>query len=319
MLVKIYCIVCYIPGILYLCILMAPDISPLDVGDAASVWIGEVMRLVAGGTSAEGVESGLRAHFGKRQGATKVVDFIVKSWTHVKKQNEQIRTLKRSLAEMSATAVSSQNEVIGLQKRVIDIQQQHIDQAATTVGENVRDTLSEEIKLYSTALANKAAEAAVSQTPKQQTSAPTVQVMTQAVKFAAEENERSKRLIFFGIQDSSENLDEDENAAVEALGIDPMFDSSVKLGTRKPGLSRPVLVTVRDAAHATEILRKSHLLRRTDLFKSVYISPDRSLEQRKIHRELVNELTQRRAEKLSGDEKLRFVIRDGRVVSLPRE
>ena len=233
---------------------MAPDISPPDAGEAASVWIGEVMRLVAGGTSAvgnfAGVESGLRAHFGKRQGAAKAVYFIVKSWTHVKKQNEQIRTLKRSLTEMSATVVCSQNEVIGQQKRVIDIQQQHIEQAASTMAENVRDTLSEEIKTYSRALASEAAEAAVRQAPKQQTSAPTVQMMTQAVKFAAEVDERYKRLIFFGIQDSDDNLDEDENAAVEALGIEPMFESSTKLGTRKLGLNRPVLVTLRDAAHA---------------------------------------------------------------------
>ena len=130
------------------------------------------------------------------------------------------------------------------------MQQQHIEQAASTMAENVRDTLSEEIKTYSRALASEAAEAAVRQAPKQQTSAPTVQMMTQAVKFAAEVDERYKRLIFFGIQDSDDNLDEDENAAVEALGIEPMFESSTKLGTRKLGLNRPVLVTLRDAAHA---------------------------------------------------------------------
>ena len=66
---------------------MAPDISLPDAGEAASVWIGEVMRLVAGASSADkyggsfereiaGVESGLPAHFVKRQNVPKSVDFI---------------------------------------------------------------------------------------------------------------------------------------------------------------------------------------------------------------------------------------------------
>ena len=87
--------------------LQIPDAAP-DAGEEASVWIGEVMRLVAGGGSIErdvaGVESGLRAHFGKRQNAAKSVEFIAKSWTHVKKQNELIRNPKRSLTQMSETA-----------------------------------------------------------------------------------------------------------------------------------------------------------------------------------------------------------------------
>ena len=55
----------------------------MDAGETASVWIEEVMRLVAGGGSPErdvaGVESGLRAHFGKRKNAAKCVEFIGKS------------------------------------------------------------------------------------------------------------------------------------------------------------------------------------------------------------------------------------------------
>ena len=83
------------------------------------------MRLVASGSSVErdvaGIESGLRAYFGKRPNAGKCMEFIAQSWTYVMKQNEQIRSLKRSLALMSETAVNAQKEVMGLQKRVIEI------------------------------------------------------------------------------------------------------------------------------------------------------------------------------------------------------
>ena len=82
-----------------------------------------------------GVESGLQAHFGKRPNAGKSVEFIAQSWTHVKKQNDLIRSLKRNLALMSETAVSAQKEVMGLQKKVIEIQEQQIDRTETVVGE----------------------------------------------------------------------------------------------------------------------------------------------------------------------------------------
>ena len=193
--------------------LQNPDSAP-DAGEAASVWIGQTMRLVASGSSVErdvaGVESGLRAHFGKRPNAGKCVEFIAQSWTHVKKQNEQIRSLKRSLALMSETAVNAQNEVIGLQKRVIEIQEQHIERTETVVGEQVRDTLKTEIQSYSGALANKAAEAAMKQVPRQQ---PTLEVIKKAVKSAAEEEERAKRLVFFGLEEGEKEGDEvDPNA-----------------------------------------------------------------------------------------------------------
>lgn len=301
---------------------LTPDAVP-DAGEAAAVWIGEVMRLVAGGGSVErdvaGVESGLRAHFGKRQNAAKCVEFIAKSWTHVKKQNELIRSLKRSLTQMSETAVSAQKEVIVLQKRVIDIQEQHIERTETVVGEKVRDTLQTEIRSYSGALASDTVEAVMKKVPQQQAAAPTFEAMRKVVKFAAEEEERAKRLVFFGLDEGEKEGDEvDPYVVIKALDLAPNYDSIKRLGVRKQGYNRPVLVTMDSTRQAAEILRKSHLLRQIEEFQSVFVSPDRTIEQRKQHRELVNKLTERRAENRPGDDNLRIVIRDGEVVSLPK-
>ena len=90
------------------------------------------------------------------------------------------------------------------------------------------------------------------------------------------------------------------------------------MGVRKQGYDRPILVEMDSSGHAEEILKKSHLLRQIDEFKSVFVSPDRTIEQRKQHRELVNKLMERRAENRPGDNELRIVIRDERVVSLPK-
>lgn len=302
--------------------LQNPDSAP-DAGEAASVWIGQTMRLVASGSSVErdvaGVESGLRAHFGKRPNAGKCVEFIAQSWTHVKKQNELIRSLKRSLALMSETAVNAQKEVMGLQKRVIEIQEQHIERTETVVGEQVRDTLKTEIQSYSGALANKAAEAAMKQVPRQQAAAPTLEIIKKAVKSAAEEEERARRLVFFGLSEGEDEGGEVEPyEALEALGLGACYESTNRLGERKQGHDRPVIVKMDSVRFAEQVLGKAHLLRHEEKFKRVFISPDRTVEERKQHRELVDQLAERRAEKRPGDERLRIVIRDKRVVSLPR-
>ena len=74
----------------------------------------------------------------------------------------------------------------------------------------------------------------------------------------------------------------DPNEAVEALGLEAFFETSKRLGVRKHGYNRPVLVTLDSVRHADEVLGKSHLLRHTEKFKSVFVSPDRTIERRQI-------------------------------------
>ena len=135
---------------------------------------------------------------------------------------------------MSETAVSAQKEVIVLQKRVIDIQEQHIERTETVVGEKVRDTLQTEIRSYSGALASDTVEAVMKKVPQQQAAAPTFEAMRKVVKFAAEEEERAKRLVFFGLDEGEKEGDEvDPYVVIKALDLAPNYDSIKRLGVRK--------------------------------------------------------------------------------------
>ena len=78
--------------------------------------------------------------------------------------------------------------------------------------------------------------------------------------------------------------------------------------TRKP---RPVKVTVASPAIVKEVLSRAKQLKNCSGFKGVYISPDRSVEQRAEHRKLVLELKQR----LVDQPGKRHFIRGNSVVS----
>ena len=93
------------------------------------------------------------------------------------------------------------------------------------------------------------------------------------------------------------------------LGEKPKFDAArigeVKAGAKK----RPIKVKFRSSTVSRQVLSKAPKLRDSETFYSVCISPDRTPEQRVIHRDLVSELKRRRAEE---KDKTHF-IRNGRV------
>ena len=77
---------------------------------------------------------------------------------------------------------------------------------------------------------------------------------------------------------------------------------------------RPVKVTLSSSTIVQQILRKSSKLSRTEKFKTVYLAPDRTEEERAQHKELVVELKKRtEAEK---DKKL--FIRGGQICCVDR-
>ena len=91
--------------------------------------------------------------------------------------------------------------------------------------------------------------------------------------------------------------------------------SGVTLAKQQLGTIRPIIVKLRSAIAASGILRKTGKLKRNDSTKSVYICPDRTLMQRKEHRECVEELRRR----CRDDTEKSHSIRDGVVVSVTKE
>ena len=92
-------------------------------------------------------------------------------------------------------------------------------------------------------------------------------------------------------------------------GEKPKFTAR-RVGEVKPGAGkRPIKVTLRSPAIVKKILAKSPKMRDSAKFSDVYVSPDRTPDQRAKQRLLVEELKRRKK-----DEPLkRHFIRGGRV------
>ena len=74
---------------------------------------------------------------------------------------------------------------------------------------------------------------------------------------------------------------------------------------------RPVKVVLANSMCARTILSKAKNLRLINQFKTVYVSPDRTLEERKEYKELLTELKRKRTEQ----SQRKHFIRNGIVCS----
>ena len=175
-------------------------------------------------------------------------------------------------------------------------------EATEQVSEIVEETVKSSIKSYSEAVGvgNKVNSTGISQA-----------VLKSVAKQVVVEEELSKNLMVFGLP---EHEDEDVCASVmkvmEEISEKPKLQAT-RLGKKTASDIRPVKVTLTSAAAVQQILVKSKNLRRTENYKDVFLTPDRSREQRLEHRELVAQL-----KKKVEDEPQRYhYIRGGQLFS----
>lgn len=93
------------------------------------------------------------------------------------------------------------------------------------------------------------------------------------------------------------------------FGIKVGIVKSLRLGKKQDNKSRPFLITMESLQHKEMITANSYFLRRHELYKSVFISPDMTKYQRGKRKELVEELKRRRIKEPN------LVIRDGVIIT----
>ena len=95
-----------------------------------------------------------------------------------------------------------------------------------------------------------------------------------------------------------------------SVGEKPSFMAS-RVGKKSGSKRRPVKVTLTCNGSVNQILAKAKRLRTVKKFKYVFLSPDRSLDERTQHRNLIPDLKQR----ISELPDKRHYIRDGHIVT----
>ena len=185
--------------------------------------------------------------------------------------------------------IKLQSDVISAQKKALEVTSMITDaiEVAERVTETVEETVKSGIRSYSEALGNSGSS------PRAEISPATLKSLAKQVLV---EEELSKNLIVFGLpEQDNENVCDSVMKVMEELSEKPRLEAD-RLGKKKEGQIRPVKVTFTSAAAVQQILAKSRNLRRTEKFKEVFLSPDRTLEQRAEHRELVAQLKKKAEE-----------------------
>jgi gas vesicle protein len=148
----------------------------------------------------------------------------------------------------------------------------------------------------------------------------TAKSVKEAVKAVNEEEERSKNLIIYGIEEI-EDGDWDTVLKVDPLpsivkSISEQINCSdcdirnfYRIGNKAKGKVRPIKVEFLTSNDITNYLKNAHKLKSNESFKSVYLAPDRSLEQRVAHHKLVIKMK----ELIKNDNSKHYFIRDNKV------
>ena len=220
---------------------------------------------------------------------------------------DETRALKIEVQTLKAENTAYQKRIIELQNRLIETQEKQLNSVKSTVEAEmksystaVKSTVQAEMQSYSSVVAKTCSTAFA---PKK------LQAVVQKV---AEKTERSQNVIIYGLKEDSDELIQGKVEAVLAeVGEKPTISDCCRIGTKTDSSIRPVKFSLKSQAHVTQVLKNARKLRSIDGFRSVYICPDRSLEERKAYKKLVEEVKMKRD---TETDKVHF-IRHNKVVS----
>ena len=116
-----------------------------------------------------------------------------------------------------------------------------------------------------------------------------------AVKQVNQDVDRSRDIIVFGVdEDQNEKPEQKVLAILDKIEEKPQISGCVRLGQIKPGVVRPLRFRVRSQDNVYQILRKASTSRNFEDLKKVFLSPDRTVEERVSRKKLVIELREKR-------------------------
>ena len=115
------------------------------------------------------------------------------------------------------------------------------------------------------------------------------------VKDVVAEEDRSRNLVIFGLpEDPAEQISDTVSEVLKELGENPNLEA-VRIGLKaKKETPRPVKVSVSNSTTVMQIFSRARNLCEYQRFKQVFISPDRTIEQRAAHRKLFEQLKKKK-------------------------
>ena len=213
-----------------------------------------------------------------------MASWLQKSVEIMTSQASLLCSYKDIVETMKTEAIADKNKVMTVQEKLLEMKDQQLDNLKSAVQSTVQVSVEKEMKQYSQVLTQNSTGNGVSH-----------DVLKSVVKTALKEEDRSKNLVVFGlVEEEKEQLEDIVGELLSNLGEKPRMSVN-RIGaksseSRSKTVCRPVKVTLTNSNVAHQILLKAKNLKYLPKYKSVYICPDRSKEERAARRALVNEL-----------------------------
>ena len=213
----------------------------------------------------------------------KLANMVIESW---RRTQNCLDLLRKAVCEVDSNQKESKavgKEIIKLQGELLKTKTEQIDQFQALVNTKLKDTIKTEMQTYSEVVKKNTGESLSIRTIKS--------AVKDIVKNASVD--REKNLIMFGVQEESgENLKNKVSKIFEAIDVKPRFVAE-RFG--KSSEKRPVRVTVDKAETAFEVLKSAKKLKESQ-FDTVYITLDKSPEERAERKKLVEQMKKKIAE-----------------------
>ena len=192
--------------------------------------------------------------------------------------------LQDELAKLKDENCKLMAEKIEDQKRIMELQQCVIDKKDSDFS-SVRETVQQEVRSYATVVEKTCASALA---PKQ---------MKIAVKSANVAEMKDRNLMIYGlVEEEEENLQARIKAVLVNLEEKPVHSIPCRVGVAANGKIRPVKMTLASRDNVLSFLRKAKQLKNTEGCENIYLSPDRTRDERDQRKKLVDELKRKRSE-----------------------
>ena len=219
---------------------------------------------------------------------------------------ETVNSYRTACTNLQSQLIETQQTLISVQKELSDCKSEKLESMKKVVETSVADSVKEEFKSYSSVVGN-----------SQPATAPVIspEALKTVVKTVVAEEDRSRNLLVFGLpDDEEEQLEERISEVLETVGQKPKIEVE-RLGKKKTSTStRPVKVRLSSSLIVHQILDNARKLRLSAKFKTVFLSPDRSIEERKVRKELITDM---KAKALAEPDK-KFYIKEGQIYSFNR-
>ena len=185
--------------------------------------------------------------------------------------------------QLTSSVDNAQVKIIALQEDLIKSKEDQLASVRTTVREEVASVQS----AVKTEIRSSWSEIAGQKTPQQPISSARIK---EAVKSAVIEEDKSRNLLIFG---KPEVNNEDLAATVSEILLDtgekPHLVECRRIGARgADNKRRPIKVKLTSSDAVLSILRNSSALKNSTDNKSIFLSPDRTPEERIAHKKLVD-------------------------------